>query len=391
MITTLKKALYYGWWLIRFVAKMSISLVLSVALRHRDEYKNLWLIMELPQEARDNGYWLYKYIIDNHPETNVRYVLSDKSPDYAKMPAKNRITKPYSWQHYISYILSTRSISTHMYGACPGRYYVKLFSMLIPNKEEVFLQHGVLANIIHTRGFSGWAVVSSSSEEEYFIDSGYTEKKFLRTGLCRFDNLSDSSKELSHKTILIMPTYRSWLGGFVQTDLRSFRADDFYKKWQSLLTNKDLNSFIEGHGYKIIFYPHRQMQQFAKYFSGSDNVEIATKDDYDVQELLKKSSLLVTDYSSVFYDFSYMKKPVLLYPFDKKRFYTDHHKSSGKLYPFGEYCQNEDMLVEQIKKSAKNNFKISKKDISRVEEFFTYTDTDNCKRNFETIRELGLK
>lgn len=39
---------------------------------------------------------------------------------------------------------------------------------------------------------------------------------------------------------------------------------------------------------------------------------------YDIQELLKSAAVMVTDYSSVFMDMVYMRKPVLHYQFDEE-------------------------------------------------------------------------
>lgn len=391
MRAKIKKAWFYGWWFVRFLVKMSLSLIIAIPLRFSDKYKNLWLIMELPNEARDNGYWLYKYIVENHPEVNVRYVLKASSPDYAKMPAKDKIIRPYSWAHYISYVLCTRPISTHLYGASPGRYYIQLFKPLMPKKQRVFLQHGVTKEPIPLRGYADWIVTTSPTEAKHFAESGYKHpEKILQTGFCRFDNLSDLSKRQKQNIILIMPTFRAWLGGHTTVHERVFLESDFYKKWNALLNNREFIKWVEKQQYKVIFYPHRQMQAFAGLFAvGSENVEIATQSEYDVQDLLRKSSLLVTDYSSVFYDFSYMKKPVIFYPFDKKRFYRDHHRYSGKPYPFGEYVQTEADLVRAIKKHAKNGFKISDKVAREVDSFFAYADQNNCQRNFYAIKELG--
>lgn len=41
---------------------------------------------------------------------------------------------------------------------------------------------------------------------------------------------------------------------------------------------------------------------------------------YDVQQLLKESLLLITDYSSVFFDMMYMNKPVIFYQFDENQY-----------------------------------------------------------------------
>lgn len=387
----IKKAWFYSWWLVRFLIKMSLAIIIAIPLRSDSKYKNLWLIMELPNEARDNGYWLYKYIVENHPEINVRYVLKASSPDYAKMPAKDKVIRPYSWEHYISYVLCSLSVSTHLYGASPGRYYVKIFKLFMPKKHRVFLQHGVTKEPIPLRGYSEWAITTSPTETEYFTKSGHKNtEKILQAGFCRFDNLTDKSRRQKHKTILIMPTFRSWLGGHTTVQKKIFLESDFYKKWDSLLNNDEFIGWVEENNYRVIFYPHRQIQSFAGLFTvNSKNFEVATQSSHDIQDLLRKSSLLITDYSSVFYDFSYMKKPVIFYPFDEKRFYRDHHQYGGKPYPFGEYCKNEDAVISAAKVYSDNKFMISDKLRQEVDDFFVYTDRSNCERNFHAIKELA--
>lgn len=391
MYKKINKVRFYGWWLVRFVAKMTISMALSVFAKPSGKYDNLWLIMELPKEARDNGYWLYKYIVENHPDINVRYVLAKDSPDYDKMPAKENIIRPYSWQHYISYIHCKYSVSSHIYGTSPGRYYSKLFRWLLPRKAEVFLQHGVTKEVIPLRGFSDWTVIVSPTEIQHFINSGHTHpERLLQTGFCRYDSLVDVSNRQKRRIILVMPTFRSWLGGHVTVGELEFRKSDYYREWRSVLTNEKLNKLAKKNNYKVVFYPHRQMQGFMNLFRDiqDENIEIASHSTHDVQTLLRQASLLVTDYSSVFYDFSYMKKPVLFYPFDKKRYYTDHHSYSGAPYPFGEFYDNEDSLVRAIRKYAERDFEISAKASKEVDDFFIYKDRHNSQRNFEAIKSL---
>ena len=50
------------------------------------------------------------------------------------------------------------------------------------------------------------------------------------------------------------------------------------------------------------------MQRYISAFKGFDNtIEIANWKEFDVQELLKESALLITDYSSVYFDMIYRK------------------------------------------------------------------------------------
>ena len=43
------------------------------------------------------------------------------------------------------------------------------------------------------------------------------------------------------------------------------------------------------------------------------------------RELFNTSALMITDYSSVFFDFVYQKKPCIFYQFDKKDFFEKHN------------------------------------------------------------------
>ena len=60
--------------------------------------------------------------------------------------------------------------------------------------------------------------------------------------------------------------------------------------------------------------------------SGSDRITIASKETQDVQKLLMDCALLVTDYSSVFFDVAFLRKPVVYYQFDEEEFRKYHYQ-----------------------------------------------------------------
>ena len=51
------------------------------------KYRELWLVCERGNDARDNGYWFYRYLKEEHPEINARYVIETDSADRAKIEA----------------------------------------------------------------------------------------------------------------------------------------------------------------------------------------------------------------------------------------------------------------------------------------------------------------
>jgi len=388
----IKKVWFYGTWLLKFSFLMIFYLIISLPLRFGKKYKNLWLIGERPDEARDNGYWLYKYIVENHPETNVRFVLAKNSVDYAKMPRKDLIIEPGTARHYIYYILCKYSISTHMHGACPGKSFVIPFLPFVRHKKTIFLQHGITKDRINLRGGLDTIIAASDQEKKLLISANPKYKNKVHTlGFCRYDNLEDTSNQEKQKIILVMPTFRRWLRDIarLRNSNGTFQKTQYFKAWNKLLNNSDLAKTLEEKNVRLIFFPHKEMQNLAHNFkTNNKNILVGQPGEYDIQELLKKSSILITDYSSVLFDFVYMDKPVIFYQFDQDDFFSGHYKSSGKPYPFGDIYRCEKEIVEEISQTTERNFSIKKKYLEDAHRFYKFHDRDNSRRIFNYIRKL---
>ena len=241
-------------------------------------------------------------------------------------------------------------------------------------------------------------VCSVPREYEFVRDHfGYPEGYVQMPGLCRYDNLIDTSGRQEEKSLLVMPPWRKWIAHHVDDSVEQFRdfnETEFAKSWKAFLTDPALAALAEKEHMKIVFYLHRNMQPFAKYFNEmSDDLEIAIWPQYDCQTLLKRAKVLVTDYSSVAMDFAYMRKPVLYYQFDYERFreghmglgYYDYHQDG-----FGPICETEDKLMRELQTSAALDFVMNETYINRCDHFFYYHDHDYCKRNYEAIKKLPV-
>ena len=114
-------------------------------------------------------------------------------------------------------------------------------------------------------------------------------------------------------------------------------------------------------------------------------------ENYDVQALLKESKLLVTDFSSVYFDFAYMGKPCIYFQFDRKNFFKSHYAKGYFDYytmGFGPVLEKSDEVIDEIIKSAENSYKIEETYKCRVDGFFPLRDKENCKRIFDEIERL---
>ena len=104
-----------------------------------------------------------------------------------------------------------------------------------------------------------------------------------------------------------------------ELEAQKFMETDYYRYWDALLKDERLIRYIEENDLQIIFYPHREMHRFLKYFHvDHPKITVASWPEYDVQTLLKESAVLVTDFSSVAMDFAYMKKPLVYYQLTMK-------------------------------------------------------------------------
>jgi len=142
----------------------------------------------------------------------------------------------------------------------------------------------------------------------------------------------------------------------------------------------------------MIFYPHASMQKYVHHFKTlNKNIVIANDKHYDVQRLLMESTLLITDYSSVYFDFAFMKKPMLYYQFDYKKYRQAQYQEgyfSYKKDGFGVVVKEEDVLINNISETIKTGMRMPDMYIERVDKFFCYKDNKNCERTYYAIREM---
>ena len=175
-------------------------------------------------------------------------------------------------------------------------------------------------------------------------------------------------------------------------DMEAFTTTEYYKVWKEFLEDKDIHELLEKNNLKLVFYPHRNMQKFLEYFKvDNPQIEIADWRKYDVQGLLKESAFLITDYSSINMDFAYMRKPMLYYQFDYEKFRKGQYPQGYFDYSrdgFGPVCDNIDEVRKVLKHFVDQNLENDETYYKRAQEFFVLYDTDNCKRNFEAIREI---
>ena len=88
--------------------------VAAVLRKTNEAYRRVWLVTERGFDARDNAYWFFRYLREQHPQINACYVIDPKSPDYPKVRQLGRTVDWRSLQHYLMYLAADYLISTHV-------------------------------------------------------------------------------------------------------------------------------------------------------------------------------------------------------------------------------------------------------------------------------------
>lgn len=360
--------------------------------------RHIWLICERGTDARDNGFHLYRYIRENHPGQEIFYIINKNSSDYSKVACLGKAIEPGSLTHWLLYLAAEMKISTHRNGFVPVKNwrYQRFVSQFRPEEPIVFLQHGITKDNIEGLYKKNTAITlficGAKPEYDYILSKfGYSETEVKYTGFARFDELNDFQIK---RQILIMPTWRSWFSThFDGVTQQNVENSTFLKKWAALIQSKRLRELTQKYNVSFVFYPHYEVQPYIHLFGQTDEcVTIADFAHYDVQQLLKESMLLITDFSSVFFDFAYMQKPVLYYQFDEEE-YREHHYAQGyfdyRRDGFGEVVTEEADLLVLLEQYLKNSCRLKPEYQQRIQGFFPLHDKKNCERIYQEIKNLS--
>jgi CDP-glycerol glycerophosphotransferase (TagB/SpsB family) len=144
-------------------------------------------------------------------------------------------------------------------------------------------------------------------------------------------------------------------------------------------------------GYTGLFCLHPIFSKQSVDFEGNDVFEI-NRGPVDYKNIFSTSSLLVTDYSSIFFDFTYLRKPVIHAQFDRDTFYEGQNYEQGYFDwdkdAFGPICKDLDSTIDEIIACLDRDCQAEPKYIERMDNFFAFDDKNNCERIYEAIKNM---
>lgn len=243
------------------------------------------------------------------------------------------------------------------YTLLPGQEIIQLWHAEGAYKKFGFSRKGEDIKISPGHRKYTKAIVSSDPIRGCYAEAfGISEDKVLATGIPRTDAFFDEewrsgvkAKFLAahpeigeRKIIFLAPTYRGTKIPLADYDMSRVPLDRLREKYgdQYVLVTK-----MHPAAYNNMLLKGRKLGDDSGFW-------IDVSDVRDVNDILPAADILITDYSSIIFDWLLLDKPIIYYVYDR----DDYAGDRGMYFPFDEYvygavCMNEDELIDAIGKA----------------------------------------
>ncbi|MCH6267007.1 CDP-glycerol glycerophosphotransferase family protein [Neobacillus citreus] len=363
----------------------------------------------------DNSKYLFEYIMDKYPEYELVWCGDIKLKEYINVKFNIKFVE-YGTLLSIYYSLTSK------YAFVTQNYKDIVQHNLFKGAKLVQLWHGVplkkicsdmrpeekrskitkFKNNLSKKTYENYTYfISSSSENTEKVMSAFRDNnsktiKIIQHGQPRNDfivtnknniDLKNRIREkynekygipLNKKLIVYMPTFRD-----NQTEVFSFLLE------QNVKVEK-LNEVLLQNNTVLLEKSHFVDQSIRKINNNVDTktiFNIGKYDDIDTQELLLITDILITDYSSCYFDFVLLDRPIIHYVYDYK-YYKDMDR--GFYYDIQEVCggvivEDFDSLISHLNQEL-NNTDINKNVRQKLKNFMMADELgESCKKICEQV------
>lgn len=250
-------------------------------------------------------------------------------------------------------------------------------------------------------GYAG--LIASSDVDSYAMASMFYPLNYLqvwRTGLPRNDFLTCPEGELpkyirdslerlrqiakKRRIVVYAPTYRQTLA-CESAYYYQFSDDEIDR----------LKELMRRHNAVFAYRPHyfendKNYFNLNKYIDNDCIVDISMAEVQEFSAVARECDLLITDYSSVYIEALYLKKPAICFAYDMESYMK---QQDGLLYDLnmifpGEICEKFNALLEAIEKQLiEQDEKFYSNENLLRKLFFTYCDGNNSQRVVDRVIE----
>ena len=361
--------------------------------------KNIWLTFDKLYKGGDCGEYFYKYLVDRKdPDITPVYVIHPKAADRKRLEREGYQVLLYGTKDQkLSYLYASMVFATHssVHGFNGFNAWEVQYIQDRLKAVNTCIQHGlsvqnlvVDSNRIVNNNKRYYCASPYEVENLSAPQYGYKKETLCLTGIPRYDGLVNCDK----CQILITPTWRSYIAmpavlGSARPYNPEFKNTEYFRIFQELILDPVLVQTAKKTGYEIIYLLHPVISAQKEDFIAPEGVTLLSALEADYEKLLTQSSLMVTDYSGVQFDFAYMRKPVVYY---HPPSLPPHFTGGGFDYEtqgFGEICTGKQELVSLLKGYMEHQCELKDFYRQRQDAFFAYDDRENCRRIYEDAKQ----
>jgi CDP-glycerol glycerophosphotransferase (TagB/SpsB family) len=251
--------------------------------------------------------------------------------------------------------------------------------------DYVFIEHGVIflkkgrvLNRYNTLVFNRMIVPTRLTYDIYKDDNRYQKECLILSGIPRWDYLKNNRN--GH--IFVFFTWRT-------TFQKDPKSAHFYIKYIESFVNKLAQSL--DNRVEIDVAAHHELGKIGVESYHFENEHVHLVDTDNISSMIRESSMLITDYSSVAFDFMYQDKPVIFYKFDRDALYLNHTdliacleamQEDEKLY---NCLYSEQEIFDKVQDYVARNFELEDELKKKNSQIFWERNNDCCAKLAEAL------
>ena len=278
--------------------------------------KKIFLMSYYGSQYGCNPKYLSEYIVKHHPEWEVVWGFTKPQDHNITGIKKVRyLSLRYFYELCTSQVFVTNYRMTELYRKRKGQLYIQTWhsslrlKMIEGDAEQTLPPHYVQMAKRDSRQ-TDILLSGCSFSTEIFKRAFWYNGEIAPTGTPREDLMFANDEKLKQ-------SIRKKLG--LDHDERLLLYAPTFRKDNSLryydINFKQLLSALESRGsqWKVLLRLHPHLREYSQQLVGNDPDIIDTTAFDDIQELLYVADMVISDYSSLIFDFALTRRPCLLY------------------------------------------------------------------------------
>lgn len=344
----------------------------------------------------DNGYFQFSHDVRIDDGIERYYVVKNRESKAIKNAdelVKSHLVE-YGSEEHILYILNAEKVFTAFFSGLEWRpiQFNEMYKYWdIFNAEIIMLSHGVMNQFWawnHTPlRFIDKIVISTFAEYRAWCENGFWQKDLLPFGMPRYSEMLKTANPKPKRKILLALSWRQYLVGKheILLDAATSRIplDDkylkssYFKNFMEFINSDTLGKLLTDNELELDVNLHPQFNLLYRDHMDIKNSRVNITDGHaELSDYL----MMITDISSIMFDFAVYKRPIMYFIPDITEFKMGRNHFREVIIPFedglGPCTYSPEAAVEELGKLISNGFMMEEKYRLRLEHH--HIPLDDC-------------